>query len=102
MLIVKTGLHVDVSEHKNISIALNQILDNNKLWNEYSENGIKNVKKFYSWKAHTEKYLFEVDKILKAQSKVQNTFAETGRKLLDMQKLIVTDIDYTLIGDDLL
>ena len=96
----KNGITVDVSEHKNISFALNRILDNNKLWNEYSENGIKNVKKFYSWKAHSEKYLFEVDKILKAQSKVQNTFAETGRKLLDMEKLIVTDIDYTLIGDD--
>jgi sucrose-phosphate synthase len=96
----KNGITVDVSDHKNISIALNRILDNNKLWNEYSGNGIKNVKKFYSWKAHTEKYLFEVDKILKAQSKVQNTFAETGRKLLDMEKLIVTDIDYTLIGDD--
>ncbi|MBK7630484.1 MAG: HAD-IIB family hydrolase [Ignavibacteriales bacterium] len=97
----KSGITVDVSEHKNISIALNRILDNKKLWKEYSENGINNVKKFYSWKAHTEKYLFEVDKILKTHSKVQNTFAETGRKLLDMEKLIVTDIDYTLIGDDL-
>ena len=97
----KNGITVDVSDHKNISIALNRILDNNKLWNEYSENGIKNVKKFYSWQAHTKKYLDETNKILKSQSKVQDTFAETGRKLLDMEKLIVTDIDYTLIGDDL-
>lgn len=31
---------------------------------------------------------------------MQNTFGETGRKLFDMKKLIVSDIDYTLIGDD--
>ena len=70
------------------------------MWCEFSENGIDNVKKFYTWKTHTEKYLVEVNKILKSQSKVHDTFAKTGRKLLDMEKLIITDIDYTLIGDD--
>jgi sucrose-phosphate synthase len=97
---LKNGIKVDVSDTKNISKALNKILDDNSLWNQLSESGIKNVKKFYSWKAHTEKYLKEVKKILNSQSKVQDTFAETGRKLLDMEKLIVSDIDYTLIGDD--
>ncbi|HSL88089.1 MAG TPA: HAD-IIB family hydrolase, partial [Ignavibacteriaceae bacterium] len=97
---LKNGIKVDVSDTKNISKALIKILDDNSLWNQFSESGIKNVKKFYSWKAHTEKYLKEVKKILNSQSKVQDTFAETGRKLLDMEKLIVSDIDYTLIGDD--
>ncbi|MBS4035481.1 MAG: HAD-IIB family hydrolase [Ignavibacterium sp.] len=97
---LKNGIKVDVSDTKNISKALNKILDDNSLWNQHSESGIKNVKKFYSWKAHTEKYLKEVKKILNSQSKVQDTFAEAGRKLLDMEKLIVSDIDYTLIGDD--
>jgi sucrose-phosphate synthase len=97
---LKNGIKVDVSDTKNISKALNKILDDNSLWNQLSESGIKNVKKFYSWKAHSEKYLKEVKKILNSQSKVQDTFAETGRKLLDMEKLIVSDIDYTLIGDD--
>ncbi len=96
----KHGIKVDVSDSKNISDALNKILDNKSLWKEFSENGINNVKKFYTWQNHTLKYLDEVKKILSTQTKVQNTFAETGRKLLDMEKLIVSDIDYTLIGDD--
>ena len=96
----KNGINVDVSDSKNISEALNRILDNQKLWSECSENGIENVKKFYSWKAHTEKYLNEVDRILKSRPKDMNSFAETGKKLLNMEKLIVTDIDYTLLGDD--
>jgi len=96
----KNGINVDVSDSKNISEALNRILDNQKLWTKYSDNGIENVKKFYSWNAHTEKYLYEAAKILKSRPNVQNSFAETGKKLLDMEKLIVTDIDYTLLGDD--
>ncbi|HCY76988.1 MAG TPA: glycosyl transferase family 1 [Ignavibacteriales bacterium] len=96
----KHGIKVDVSDSKNISDALNRILDNKSLWKEFSENGINNVKKFYTWQNHTLKYLDEVKKILSTQTKVQNTFAETGRKLLDMEKLIVSDIDYTLIGDE--
>ena len=97
---LKNGIKVDVSDSKNISAALNKILDDKNLWNEYSGNGIKYVKKFYSWEAHTNKYLTEIKRMLKLQSKVQDNFAETGRKLLDMEKLIISDIDYTLIGDD--
>lgn len=96
----KNGIKVDVSNPANISAALNKILDNKKLWKEYSVNGINNVKKFYTWQSHSKNYLIEAKKILSEQSKVQSTFAETGRKLFDMKKLIVTDIDYTLVGDD--
>ena len=96
----KHGIKVDVSDTINISKALNKMLDNMNLWKEYSENGIQNVGKYYSWKAHTEKYIREANKILAKESKVINTFAETGRKLLDMEKLIISDIDYTLLGDD--
>lgn len=96
----KNGIKVDVSDPANIAAALNKILDNKKLWKEYSVNGINNVKKFYTWQSHSKIYLSEAKKILNEQSKVQNTFAETGRKPFEMEKLIATDIDYTLVGDD--
>jgi sucrose-phosphate synthase len=94
------GMTVDVSNPKNISDAIKKIVVDKKLWNEYSENGIKNVKRFYSWKAHTEKYLEEAEKIIASKEKAENSFAVTGRKLLEMDKLIISDIDYTLLGDD--
>ncbi len=96
----KNGIKVDVSDPKNISKALNKIFDDKKLWSAYSENGIKNVKKFYSWQAHTEKYFYEANKILKAQSSTKDLFVSSGKKLLEMEKMIVSDIDYTLLGDD--
>lgn len=94
------GIAVDVTDPKNIADAIKKIIGDKNLWNEFSINGIKNVKRFYSWKAHTEKYLDEAEKILASKEKVTNSFAVTGRKLLEMDKLIITDIDYTLIGDD--
>ncbi len=97
---LKNGILVDVSETKNISLALNKILDNKRLWREFSENGIKNVKKFYSWKAHIGKYLSEVDKLLKKELNKKDIFPKIGKKLLNLKKLIITDIDHTLLGDE--
>ncbi len=48
----KNGILVDVIDTKNISKAINKILDDKKLWKQLSENGMKNVKKHYTWKAH--------------------------------------------------
>lgn len=94
------GILVDVNDPQNIADALSKILDNKKLWKEYSSNGIKNVRHFYTWKSHAISYLKESAKILNQHEKVKDAFAETGRKLFDMKKLIATDIDYTLVGDD--
>ena len=58
----KNGILVDVSNPKNISRAINKILDDKKLWKMLSENGMKNVRKYYTWKAHVNKYLNEIEK----------------------------------------
>ncbi len=96
----KNGILVDVTDHQNISKALNKILDNKKLWKEYSENGMKNVKKYYTWKAHTDCYINELNKIFDKETEKPSSFSNVGRKLLNMKKLIVSDIDHTLLGDD--
>lgn len=96
----QNGILVDVSDTKNISDAINKILDDNKLWQQFSESGMKNVKKHYTWKAHTKEYLKEIEKIAGRRKDEEKVFAQVGRKLLDVEKLIVSDIDHTLLGDD--
>ncbi len=96
----KNGLLVDVAKPHNIAFALNKIIDNKDLWTEYSKNGIANVKKYYTWKAHADTYLEEINILLGKDILKENTFANVGRKLLDMEKLIVTDIDNTLLGEE--
>jgi len=96
----KNGILVDVSDTKNISSAIKKILQDKELWREYSENGMKNVRKYYTWEAHTKTYIDELEKILFKQEEKADTFAPVGKKLFSMKKLIVSDIDHTLLGDD--
>jgi sucrose-phosphate synthase len=96
----KNGILVDVSDTKNISEAMNKIIDDKNLWNDFSVNGIKNVRKYYTWKAHVEAYLEEAEKLIKQTQDNTEAFAPVGRKLLVAEKLIVTDIDNTLVGEE--
>ncbi len=96
----KNGILVDVSDPSNIAEALNKILDNKDVWEKYSADGIVNVRKYYTWEAHKNKYLDEIKSLLNMQLNKADTFATVGKKLLDMEKLIVSDIDHTLLGDD--
>ncbi len=96
----QNGILVDVSDSGNIANALNKILDDGKLWKKFSGEGIENVKRYYTWKAHKNNYLDEIEALLNKQLNKADTFATVGKKLLDMEKLIVSDIDHTLLGDD--
>lgn len=95
----KNGILVDVSEEQNISKAIKKIISSRELWQKYSDNGIKNVRKHYTWKAHTDKYIDEITVLFKRYYQEKIAVVNTGRKLLDMKRLIISDIDHTLLGD---
>ncbi|MBL1215516.1 MAG: HAD-IIB family hydrolase [Ignavibacteriae bacterium] len=94
------GILVDVLETKNISDAVNKILKDKDLWSSYSQSGIDHVKEFYSWDAHTSKYLENAIGIIDKTKTEPRTFIETGRKFLKFKKLIILDIDETITGDE--
>jgi sucrose-phosphate synthase len=76
------------------------LMHDENLWNQFSEEGMKNVKKHYTWDAHVKKYLDEVEELVKQGQDNTKIFSPVGKKLLDAEKLIVSDIDHTLLGDD--
>ena len=94
------GILVDVKNPKNISDALNKILNDKKLWNRYSKNGMTKVHNYYSWQAHTNLYLEKAKKIIEKRKIDPKTFIESGRKFLNFKKLIILDIDETITGDE--
>ncbi len=96
----RNGILVDVSDSKNIANAINKIINDKNLWKKYSEAGMKNVREHYTWKAHANSYLGETKELVEQGQDNQKVFAPVGRKLLDVEKLIVSDIDHTLLGDD--
>jgi sucrose-phosphate synthase len=96
----KSGILADVSDSKNISDAINKIINDENLWKQFSEEGMKNVRKHYTWEAHSEKYLDEVESLGKQGQDNTKIFAPVGKKLLKAEKLITSDIDHTLLGDN--
>lgn len=97
------GIMVDVSDPENISKAIKDILVNEDKWKKFSMNGINNVASFYSWDAHVQRYLQSIEN-LRMKSIEQRLEIRPehpiARRMGALDKMIVTDIDNTLTGDE--
>ncbi|GAB6281816.1 MAG: HAD-IIB family hydrolase [Ignavibacterium sp.] len=96
---LKNGLLVEVTDETNIANAILKILEEPELWEQFSQNGIENVRKYYSWDVHTENYLNAVEEVIAKRKSKKDSLSNIGKKLLSVNKLIVVDIDDTLLGD---
>jgi sucrose-phosphate synthase len=104
----ESGLLVDVAQPEAISGALKEILIEQSLWDTLSNNGINGVRKHYSWTTHCENTIEQYSRLLPEQqvdsskSTPQHNLTRPsfGKRLTSIRKLLITDIDNTLIGDD--
>jgi sucrose-phosphate synthase len=73
------------------------------LWKKYSSNGIQGVRAHYAWQSHCKSYLKRIlDLKSESNSPLISRDAKdhTGARLLHLDRMLVTDIDDTLLGDD--
>lgn len=95
----QNGFLINPLEQDEISTALLKLLDDKKLWQELSENGLRGVREHYTWQAHAKRYL-QVVKPIVARSE-QLTRAPVKRSAaLYKDRAIVTDLDQNLLGDN--
>ncbi len=92
------GILIDPLDEEQISAALAKILATRDTWRTYAANGLKGVKKHYSWDGHVRKYLSNLNKKLR-QRTVNKLFAARKTVIPAAKKLLVSDIDNTLLGD---
>ena len=99
----QNGILVDPTNRKELGRAIRKILVNPALWKEYSSQGIINVRRHYSWDAHGEKYMRQVEKVVSREGKRNFDVPRAGaigRRLTQVNRFVITDIDNTLIGDE--
>lgn len=100
----KNGILVDVSDLSRISGALRKIIADRALWDRYSKNGILNVRKHYTWQSHAGSYAETVRSLIgegqKTNLKTAKPTDALGKRLIRLDRFLITDIDNTLIGDD--
>lgn len=97
----QNGTLVDPFDTKAIEKALLHALIEPDQWDAWSKAGIENVHSHYSWQRHTEHYLRNIENLMKRFDKEpMATVQKKTRRLPKIDRLVVTDIDNTLTGDD--
>jgi sucrose-phosphate synthase len=97
----QNGMLVDPFDSKAIEKALLHTLIEPGQWEAWSEAGIENVNKHYSWQRHCERYMRDIKEILKQSAPhVELPKGRVSRRLKNVDRLIIADIDNTLTGND--
>ncbi len=103
------GLLVDVGATSEIVEAIRNILIDPSMWESFSNNGINGVRQHYSWKAHCAKTIdhyamtlpnYNENPMNEPIRSARQQRPSFGKRLTGLKKLLITDIDNTLIGDD--
>ncbi len=97
------GILVDPTDTRQIADACRKILRDREVWERYSTNGINGVREHYSWTAHCRRYLAVIDEVLRDFPSSRRMLAASqppiGRRLQEVDRLVFTDVDNTLVGD---
>jgi sucrose-phosphate synthase len=94
----KNGQLVDPLDADAIGEALLNAVSDRTQWKRWSRNGLKGVAAHYSWEGHVRKYLREVRRVLRSPRATAPSGTSPSR-LPGIDRLLVCDIDNTLIGD---
>ncbi|GAB4265921.1 MAG: HAD-IIB family hydrolase [Methylomicrobium sp.] len=91
------GILVDPLDTDAIAEALLAILTHDKKWQKFSEKGIRNVRKLYSWDAHAKKYLETVRPLIEHRPEFPK-IARVRGDLSYRNRAVFSDIDQSLLG----
>lgn len=96
----QNGLLIDPVDQEDIEHALLRALEDSDQWKTWSQNGIKGTREFYSWKKHANRYLRDLADILQKAPEPALLKRPRARRLPEFDRMIITDLDNTLTGDD--
>jgi len=92
------GLLVDPLDPDAIAEALLHLLSERKRWQNASRNGLAGVREHYTWEAHADEYMEQVQQMLERPRRAPVDWPE-DRATRYRDRAIFTDIDQTLLGD---
>ena len=93
------GLLINPLDTVDIGNALEKLLTDPVLWDKYSKNSSQGAFKHYSWQSHVNKYIAAVKNVVGKPKRVSDITASKKSRLLSVDRLLVCDIDNTLLGD---
>lgn len=96
----RNGLLVDPLDTEQLGEALLDALHNRRRWRRWSRAGIAGTKRHFSWEGHVITYLKEIERVLGPERASRRRIASSLKSKLPVcDRILVCDIDNTLIGD---
>ncbi|OYP29439.1 HAD-IIB family hydrolase [Rhodopirellula sp. MGV] len=95
----ENGLLIDPLDSDDIERALLRVLTEPEVWERFSQHGIAGTRKHYAWKNHAARYVRDVREVVD-RSTSNKMVNRPARRLPEFDRLIITDLDNTLTGDD--
>ncbi|WP_028491557.1 HAD-IIB family hydrolase [Thioalkalivibrio sp. ALE19] len=93
------GLLIDPLDPEGIADSIQAILADRPRWQRYSRDGLKGVRKHYSWDGHAEKYVRLLRSLSREVRQVRHEQRQVSGRLANVDRAVITDIDNTLLGD---
>ncbi|HEX5049935.1 MAG TPA: HAD-IIB family hydrolase [Gammaproteobacteria bacterium] len=94
----RNGVLVDPLDREALASAILRVLCDRKRWRAWSRNGVRGARRVYSWERHVDWYLGAVERVLERRRHQPETARKRSR-LPRIDRLLVCDIDNTLLGD---
>ncbi|HSM03561.1 MAG TPA: PfkB family carbohydrate kinase [Longimicrobiales bacterium] len=94
----ENGVLVDPLDPVGMGLAIRDLLQDRSRWGRYAKNGVARVHRHFSWESHARRYAESVAEILRGTRPALAPVRRT--RLPRMDRLLFTDVDGTLTGDD--
>ncbi|XSG85400.1 MAG: HAD-IIB family hydrolase [Methylohalobius sp. ZOD2] len=92
----RNGMLVDPLDTEALGRTLLEALAQKDRWRRWARSGLRGVHRHYSWQAHVEKYLRQLHRVIGRRQRAR--LAPTPSRLPTVERLVISDIDNTLIG----
>jgi sucrose-phosphate synthase len=93
----KNGFLVNPMDERAIGEAIADALADPERWSRWAKNGRAGTKRRYSWDSHVTSYLRAAKKVIRHDRRVMGNTLK--KRLVTHSRMVVTDIDGTLVGD---
>ena len=95
----KNGVLIDPMDADRLGEILVEALTDKRQWTRWSKAGISGSKRHFSWDGHVTKYLKAITRVISKSQKGKKPSIASKSRLPTSDRILVCDIDNTLIGD---
>lgn len=98
----RNGVLIDALDPTEIAEKIAALLWDRGQWSRFARAGISGVRRHYTWEVHVKRYIKEVDTTLDRlhpKGLPHHRSESARRRLLRLNRMLVCDIDNTLVGD---